>query len=203
MRRLIAALSIALLAIPATSQKASTPKKVSTAQNKNGEESADSSKERLSALEKRVTDLESKVSFYKYLIDQKQVKYDSVQLDPSLHSFQRLDSDTSTFLVSVEDASPYLNGYRIKLSIGNPSSATFSGTKVKVRWARAYDFSKYTNESYKQWQDSIHEKEVPLTDALMPGVWNNVDLDLVPSAPDELGYLIVSMTSPSVILKKQ
>jgi hypothetical protein len=104
-------------------------------------------------------------------------------------------------LVSLEDASPYLNGYRVKLSIGNPSNAKFSGAKVKVRWARAYDFDKFTSESYALWQSSIHEKEATLTEDLIPGVWNKVDLDLIPSASDELGYLEVSITSGSVSLR--
>lgn len=200
MRRLIVVLTATLLAAPLTSQNTSTPKKTSATPSKNGQVTQDPTKDRLSALEKRLSDLESTVAYYKYLIDQKQVKYDSIQVDPSNHSFQRLDSDTSTFLVSAEDASPYLNGYRLKLSIGNPSDAKFTGVKVKVRWARVYDFSKFTSESYKTWQSSIHEKEVALADDLMPGAWNNVDLDLVPAASDELGYLEVSIASPSVVL---
>jgi len=182
MKLLIAVLSIIFLAIPVAPQNRSAPTKANSTHSNIGQGSTDPLKDRLAALEKRVADLESTVAYYKYLIDQKQVKYDSVQLDPSSHSFQRLDSDTSTFLVSIDDASPYLNGYRIKLSVGNPSNAKFTGIKVKVQWARAYDYNKFSSDSYKQWHDSIHEKEVTLTDDLKPGVWNKVDLDLLPAA---------------------
>jgi len=151
-------------------------------------------------LEKRVSALESTLSFYKYLIDQKQDTSKAIQLDPSTHGFQRLDSDNGSFLVSVKDASPYLNGYRLKLNIGNPSNATFSNVTIKVRWARAYNWNSFTSSSYKQWQSSVHEKEITLTSDLQPGSWNAVDIDLVPASADELGYLELSMSSPSVIL---
>jgi len=164
------------------------------------EKPANATSDRLAALEKKVSALEGSVSFSKYLINQKQNKYETIQLDPSSRTFQRIDGDVSTFLVLVDDVSPYLNGYRIKLKIGNPSDAQFSNAKLKVRWARSYDFSNYSAESYKQWESSIQEKEVPLNDNLVAGSWNSVTVDLVPCAANEMGFLELSITTPSVIL---
>jgi len=177
--------------VPAPSQKPTVP-----AQNRNGQDSTNELSERLGALEKRVAKLEDTVTFYKFEIDQKQDKQDMVLLDPSSRGFLRLDSDNSTFLISLEDASPYLNGYRIKLDIGNPSDATFSNAKLKVRWSHALK----SIDSYDSWQKSIHEKEVTLTDDLAPGKWNSVTVDLIPCASDELGYLEVSLQTPTITL---
>jgi len=100
----------------------------------------------------------------------------------------------------VNDASPYLNGYRLKLSIGNPSAAEFSNVTVKVRWARSFNWNGYTQESYKVWQTSIREKDIDISRNLSPGTWNLVDIDLVPAEADELGFLELSLKSPTVVL---
>jgi hypothetical protein len=115
-------------------------------------------------------------------------------------AFQRLDSDSGSFLVSVVDVSPYLNGYRLKLNMGNPSSARFANSTIKIRWAKAYDFSKFTADTYSSWQKSIHEKSVTLTSDLMPGTWNHEDVDLIPAGSNELGFLEMSIDTPTVSL---
>jgi hypothetical protein len=158
---------------------------------------------RISELEKKVSSLESQASFNKYLIDQKQARYDSIQLDPSSPGFQRLDTDDGSFLVSVANVAPYLNGYKVTINIGNPSNATFRGAKVKVRWAKTYDFNNFTAASYKQWNDSVQTKEIALTEGLESGTWNAVDLLLVPSTSEQLGFLELSMTTEQVVLHTQ
>ena len=76
-------------------------------------------------LRKEVETLKAKLEFDEYLLNTKQVKTDSISLDLTQRSYQRLDTDTGFFLVSVEEALPYLNGYKIRLSVGNPSNATY------------------------------------------------------------------------------
>lgn len=166
------------------------------------DQAADAMTARIVALEKQIATLQSSNSFLSYLVTQKRNKYDSIQLDPSDHNFQQLDGSVSTFLVILEDASPYLNGYRMKLSIGNPSNATFSNVSLKIRWGNAYDFKSYDKDKYEKWQNSIKEKEITLTDDLKPGAWNTVTVDLVPCAASETGFLELSMKTPSVVLHK-
>ena len=157
--------------------------------------------ERVSALEKKVAALESSVSFNSFLVSQKQEKHPSIQLDPSAHTFQMLDGDDSTFLISVRNVTPYLNGYRVTLSVGNPEDATFSNVTFNIRWAKAYDYSHYTADSYQKWQKSVNEKEITLNTNLLPGSWNTVNIDLVPCAADETGFMELSMKTPSIILQ--
>jgi hypothetical protein len=119
------------------------------ADSRSSSEASQKTSDRMQALEAKVEALENKIALYKYLIDEKQPKTSVIQLDPSSRSFQRLDSDSSSFLVSVTDANPYLNGYRLKLDIGNPSSATYPNVSVTIKWTRTYDFDKYTEASYR------------------------------------------------------
>jgi hypothetical protein len=189
---------MAFMAVPLMSQT-TQHKSDASAQNKGSQSPTGDLNDRLKALETRVAKLETSVAIYKYMIDEKQTKQDTVQLDASSRGYQRLDTEDSTFLISLDDASKYLDGYRITLDIGNPSNAKYSNAKVTVRWGRAIK----STDSYDEWQKSTHQKEVALTEDLVPGAWNTVTVDLVPCASDELGYLEVSMETPSVILHKQ
>jgi hypothetical protein len=151
-------------------------------------------------LRKEVETLKGKLEFDEYLLSTKQIKTDSISLDLTQRSYQRLDTDTGFFLVSVEEALPYLNGYRIRLSVGNPSYATYKDYKLTVKWNKAYDWAKYTQASYDEWNKAIQEKEISFPDSLKPGAWNSVDLILAPVSPDQLGYLMLSMTTSTVSL---
>ena len=125
----------------------------------------------------------------------------AVQLDlASPHKFQRIDTDTGSFLLSVDDAISYLDGYKIRLNIGNPSAAKYDGFKLKVKWSKGYDYSNFKTASYLRWQKAIREKEVSFTETLQPGIWNRVEMILSPAAADELGYLEVSLDTDTVSL---
>jgi len=154
----------------------------------------------LGDLRKDLESLKSKLEFDEFLLVRKQDRADSISLDLTQKTYQRVDTDNGFFLVSVEDAAQYLNGYKIHLSIGNPSYATYANWKIKVRWSKPYDWSKYTQASYEEWNKAIQEKEISYPDSLSPGSWNAVDVVIAPVTADELGFLTLSMTTNSVIL---
>jgi outer membrane murein-binding lipoprotein Lpp len=68
----------------------------------------------------------------------------TVFLDATAKGFERIDTDTGSFFISVEDVQPYLDGYKLRLKIGNPSSATFNavlpGCPVPVSSTEAAPF---------------------------------------------------------------
>ena len=197
MRRL---LTLALC-IPLYGQNVATPRPKTQRQPVNAMSNVELEAQ-ISALEKEVVSLESRASVLEYLVGKKQDRYDSVTLDTSSRAFKRLDTDIGSFLVSLEDVTPYLNGYKLSLSIGNPSGGTVSGIKVKAKWSTQYDWGKYDADSYKAWESKIHEQEVSLTQAMKAGSWNKVELILVPASSQELGYLEISMDAQTVVLAK-
>lgn len=188
-----------LLGYPAL-QNSSAHKTASPDHDKILQQELDSEASKISGLEKNLTDLKNELSLYQFELGQKQQRYDTVLLDPSSHGFQRLDTDTASFLVSVQNIVPYINGYKLTVNIGNPTTATFSGITIKIRWAKAYDWHQFSTSSYAVWQKSIQEKSFPVTDDLRPGSWNSVDLLLLPAAADDLGYLELSMTTSTTSL---
>jgi len=128
--------------------------------------------------------------------------HQSITLDLASRNFGRLDTDTGMFLVSVQDASPYLDGYKLSLEIGNPFAATYKDFTLKVKWNKTYDWAKYTDESYAKWDKTTREKEISFTTSLEAGRWNKVDLILPSTAGDELGYFVLSMDTKIVSLKE-
>lgn len=56
-------------------------------------------------------------------------------LNPStLGDFGLLRTDVGTFLISIDDVEPYLEGYKLKLKIGNITSATYGQFKLSIEW---------------------------------------------------------------------
>jgi hypothetical protein len=157
----------------------------------------------VSDLRKETVTLKSRVDFGDYILSTKQTKSDSVSLDLTSRNYQRLDTDNGFFLVSVSEALPYLNGYKIQLKVGNPSYATYADYKLKIRWSKPYDWAKYTQASYDEWNKAVQEKEISFPGSLEPGTWNNVEVILAPVAADQLGYLMLSMETSTVYLRTQ
>jgi len=151
---------------------------------------------RLAAVESSASEMENRL--VKLEFAQESTK--TAELDLSARTYQRLDTDTGWFMISVKDASSYLDGYRVTLEIGNPSSATYRGFKLKVKWNAKYDWTKFTNDSYEKWHAAIKEKEISFTDILIPAKWNRVDLLLSSTSADQLGYFQISMQTDTISL---
>lgn len=123
-------------------------------------------------------------------------KRDTVNLDVSSRGYQRLDTESGSFLVVIQDVSPYLNGQRLKLNVGNLSYITYRGFTIRATWAKKLT----TGMKIADWRTSRQEKEITFTDTLLPGRWNSVDLLLVPATAEQLGYLTIAMNTSEVYL---
>lgn len=87
--------------------------------------------------------------------------------------FKTVKSSTGCFFVSLKEVSPYLSGYKLVFSIGNPSLATHTNAKLKLCWNRSYQNWKNDKEfaakmeeyekANKDYQDSLSKKEAWVT----------------------------------------
>jgi prophage maintenance system killer protein len=110
-------------------------------------------------LQEKMEGLETTLKVQEYQLKQKQDRQDPIALDLTEHTFQRLDTNNGFFWISVEEAVPYLNGYSLQVK----------AAKITVRWKKQYDFDKYTETSFNEWNEwmeSPQEKETLLTDWL-------------------------------------
>lgn len=191
-----------LCALMASTTQQPTPNPRPAAQQPTAGQLAEMKKQ-IESLSGRVTVLEAANTGLRtrlFTVEVAQNANQSATLDLTSHQFQRLDSSTGTFLVLVQDAIPYLDGYKIILKIGNTSSAKFSGFKLKVKWNRKYDFEKYTADSYSQWNKEMHDRELSFVEDLKPGAWNKVTLVLPSTTNNQLGYFLISIETDSISL---
>ncbi len=134
-------------------------------------------------------------------------QYNSVSFDPTgQKNFQRLDTNNGTFLIILDNVTPYLDGLRVTLSIGNPSAATYSGLKLNVSWGKR--FPVYEENKLDEYMKnsaianaSTKQKEISLTDSLQPGSWNKVTFNISPASAKEFGRLEVTLTTDQVVLR--
>lgn len=198
-------LQITLLCVPnsVTGQQVQTSPRPSTQQSRPIPEQIADMRKEIDALKARISALETeknKLLNRVFQVEMAQNANQSALLDLTSHAYQRIDSSTGTFLVSFEDATPYLDGYRVTLSIGNPSFATFKGFKLKVKWNAKYDWDKFTVDSYEKWGKATQERESSFVEELKPGAWNNVTLLLPSTSNNQLGYFLVSMETSTISL---
>ncbi len=134
-------------------------------------------------------------------------QYNSVSFDPSgQKSYQRLDTNNGTFLILLDNVTPYLDGFKVTLSIGNPSAATYSGLKLNVSWGKRFPvYEENKIDEYMKNSEianaSTKEKVISLTDSLQPGSWNKVTLVISPASAKEFGRLGVTLTTDQVVLR--
>jgi hypothetical protein len=136
--------------------------------------------------------------------------------DPTDTSYQRIDAPKGfgSFAISVRDVRDFGDGIRIKLNIGNPSSAGFSNMKLKLtygpRWhpseaqqpsagaslaetEKAMEASEKRLDEIDAWTKSLQTKDVTLTEYVRPAYWTPVLVTLPGIRAAQFGYLDVSI----------
>lgn len=149
-------------------------------------------------LERNNIRLEAKVDAHEIL----EHGFKTALLDPSSKGYQRIDTASGFFLISLKDIRPYLNGYKLILHIGNPSSATYSGFTLKTKWGRKFDSTQTQSDpsAFDNWEKSLQQKEAPFTEEIKPASWNKIEFIISPAKSEELGYLELSMETNIVKL---
>lgn len=152
--------------------------------------------QKIIADEKRIDSIEKEIGSLSNRVTELEYKY--VYLDPSVKGFERIDTSNGFFLISLIDVKPYLDGYKLILDIGNPTLADYKGFTLNVRWGRKIKDFKNSEE----WSKSLQRKEVSFTKNLNPASWTKVELILSPATPEQLGYIQLSMETPTIGLFK-
>lgn len=157
-------------------------------------ESADEAqKVQIEALEKRLLDAETKV----WILEVTKNPYESATFDPAAApAYQRVDTSAGTFAISIEDVKPHADGVKVRLAVGNLTTATFSGGNFKIKWGPRKD----KTTRYSDWQKSLTETEQKFTNDLRPATWNKVTLTLPGVPPDKFGYLELSLSTDQIKL---
>ena len=83
------------------------------------------------------------------------------------------------FTVSAKKFEPYVGGYRVQLVLGNLTSATADGAKLKITWG-------------------ANEKEISVTESLRPGAFNAVWVVLTPATAKDVERVRVELSTDRI-----
>jgi hypothetical protein len=117
-----------------------------------------------------------------------QQRYDKVYVSPKeLGGVQRIDTSMGSFLIGLKDVSPYLDGYKLSISIGNPSSITYTRSEITVRWVT---------------DTLIQTSKTTIIEDLNPGYWNRAEVIISPAKADDISKLEITMETNTVELHR-
>lgn len=113
----------------------------------------------------------------------------SAFFDPAGGSgYQYISTNVSPIIVSFVDVSPIGDGAKIRLKIGNLSTATYAGVRLDV----SYNTRMPEDATLiAGWSAKTRDVSANDSSSLPPGAWSTVEASLPGIKPDRLGYITV------------
>ncbi|HVX56940.1 MAG TPA: hypothetical protein VHA37_04360 [Candidatus Saccharimonadales bacterium] len=113
-----------------------------------------------------------------------------VSIDPTEQKgYVAVAVPAGSLLLSVRNVEPYLDGYKLNLDIGNPTTATFPGCALYSEWAGA------TNGDGSLVSTSKHEH---INERLLPGQWTSTEITVSPASLQQLKTLKLRLSAPTL-----
>lgn len=141
---------------------------------------------RLDALEKKIEQLEAGHAVFRTKIDS--LRNSAASINTEEETYSVANSTLGPFLIVCKSVTPYLDGYRILLNVGNTTNVTFRGLKISLDWSEAVppkgDYLAY-------WK--ARQKDVDVTQTFHPGTYTAVNVTIGPATAGELKALTVSV----------
>lgn len=149
--------------------------------------------EKIEKLEKDLQSLRGRVLD----LEMQRYAFHSINLTPEQKGFQRLDAGFVTLLVTTDSIDPYLDGFKIKLKVGNPTSGDLSAAQLVCT---TYKPSASTNatppwENWRSITNSVSAK-------LFAGTWTPIEFILAPATINELRNASVTLEVNEVFLRE-
>lgn len=180
MRLLIA---LAALVLSGCAEKAALD--AATLKAEAAEAAASAAKGELEKLKERLTDLELQHAL-------SQASGASVSTDSRLYGVA--NTTQGKVLVVVDSVTPYLDGFKVRLRIGNLMSANFDGAKLTVVHAR--------EKASPTDLPGVETKEIQVTDTFRAGAWTNTEVVLTPVKASQIKRLNVGVEFDNVRLAR-
>lgn len=109
-------------------------------------------------------------------------------------SYEAADTNLGKTLFRLGALTPFADGSKLQLFIGNISSIQLTGAKIKVVWAKRRPGKNPPPNAYAEWAKSKQDQEFTVTDTFKPSAWNPVIINIPGSPPSEIGYIELGAT---------
>jgi hypothetical protein len=136
------------------------------------------------AMQQEITELESSVRYLKSTIARLTSNEQAALISTESEDYGLARTNFGMFTVKCKNVTPFLDGYKVKLEIGNLTSATFHGAKLTVNW---FPDVIDTSDVLGNW----HGKDFDVLTLLQVGRWNEVEVTLTPATPLQIKNLSV------------
>ena len=159
----------------------------------------------LETLQRRIADLETQIEML-----QKGQKADSENIRKLTHAsafletsspkgYERVYTDVGPMLIYLGQISPDRDGFKVKVNIGNPSSAIVKGLVLTARWApHGPDGG---GADLEAWLNSSKMKTFSMRNTLWPDKWNHVSIVIPESDPSRFESIEISIHLNSITLQ--
>jgi hypothetical protein len=108
-------------------------------------------------------------------------------LSGSTKGFELAKTEYGSFLVSLVDVQPYLDGFKVTLSIGNPLYADITDGTISVKYGTSST-------------DSLSTVSQPIDQPIAGGHWTDVVITVAPAKVEQLDYIGVSLDPTGMLL---
>jgi hypothetical protein len=95
--------------------------------------------------------------------------------------YDRVDTNVGPLLLRLENAEPYVDGFRLTLGIGNVHSAAFEGFDLSFQWAEG-------------------KKRQSFPETLLPGRWTVAQVVLAPATSEKTSSVTIQASLDKVAL---
>jgi hypothetical protein len=171
----------------------------------------------ITEVRKRLDDLQKHLEWFEELAQLQKSWVDAVQRHDELRwaawdarrqpyfsvsnpAFVSVETDTGILFVSCERVEPYLTGYRLNLSVGNPHLITISGGTINFTFGRAAPEKTADPAAKEVWQKSLRKQDCTFADSLLPGAWTKLAVTLPKVKAEELEYVTIGIDTSRVSL---
>jgi len=151
-----------------------------------------SDEEKIKSLESKIATLESRLEYLA-----KDEDDEAAFVSTEENSYATVKTEHGAFIVVCKEATPYLDGYKVKLAIGNITSASFSGAEITATWGAMNPVERFLDEHKKE-----QKKTFNLTTIFPPGQYSDIEIVLTPAKPEEIKKIKVSLLFNSISLRK-
>jgi len=159
---------------------------------------------RIDKLEKDLRSARIDIGASRFRISNLEQQYSTAQFDPASKGFQRVDANFGSFAVSLDDVKQFADGVKVRLNIGNLSSATFAGAKLSLRYGPRQPDPNAENyaDAYSAWSEAVKSKDEDISQEIRPANWNPVQIALPGIAESKFGFLEVKIMTNHIQLYK-
>jgi hypothetical protein len=127
-------------------------------------------------------------------------QWQSATIDPTESVFERVDASNGvgSFALLVTDVHQFGDGVRIRLSLGNLTSARISGVTLSLKYGPRRPDGPLL---WDAWSKELRSKEQAVLEPLQPGAWNPVNVVLPQIEERKFGYLEVRLSATQIALR--